>query len=116
ATDQASATRKVLHKATTGELTMPSTLDVSSTSAGEMFLGALVPGLLLVAAYIIYIAVLAFVRPKAAPTVPYEGKYDFGFAQQVFRSLVPPLALIFIVLGSIIMGVATVNQAGAVGA
>lgn len=116
ATDQASSARKILYKATTGELTMPSPFDVSSTSAGEMFLGALVPGLLLVAVYIMFIFIIAFLRPKMAPAVPYEGNYDARFAWRVLMALVPPLALIFIVLGSIIMGVATVNQAGAVGA
>ncbi len=116
ATDQASSARKLLYKATTGELTMPSPFDVSSTSAGEMFLGALVPGLLLVAVYIIFIFIIAFLRPKIAPAVPYDGKYDLQFAGRVALALIPPLALIFIVLGSIIMGIATVNQAGAVGA
>ena len=116
ATDQASTARKLLFKASTGELTMPSQFDVSSTSAGEMFLGALMPGLLLVAVYITYIFIVAAIWPKVAPAVHYEGKYDLRFALRVFTSLVPPLALIFLVLGSIILGIATVNQAGAVGA
>ncbi len=116
ATDQASAARKALYKVSTGDLTMPGQFDVSSTSAGEMFLGALVPGLLLVAVYIIFIFIIAFLRPNVAPAVPYDGKYDLQFAGRVIMALVPPLALIFIVLGSIIMGIATVNQAGAVGA
>ncbi len=116
ATDQASTARKFLYKASTGELTMPGQFDVSSTSAGEMFLGALVPGLLLVAVYIVFIFIVAALRPKIAPAVHYDGKYDFRFAGRVVLALVPPLALIFLVLGSIIMGIATVNQAGAVGA
>lgn len=116
ATDQASTARKQLYKDTTGELSMPSGFDVSSTSAGEMFLGALIPGLILVGLYIAFIAIIALLRPKLAPPVPYEGKYDFAFAGRVLLILVPPLALIFIVLGSIIMGVATVNQAGSIGA
>ncbi|MEM7619740.1 MAG: TRAP transporter large permease subunit [Pseudomonadota bacterium] len=116
ATDQASSARKALYKESTGELSMPSAFDVSSTSAGEMFLGALIPGLILVGIYVTYIAVLAFFRPKLAPAVPYEGKYDWAFALRVLLILVPPLALIFVVLGSIIMGVATVNQAGSIGA
>ncbi len=116
ATDQASSARKLLYKVSTGELTMPGPFDVSSTSAGEMFLGALVPGLLLVAVYIVFIFIIAFLRPKIAPAVHYEGAYDLRFAGRVVMALVPPLALIFLVLGSIIMGIATVNQAGAVGA
>ena len=116
AADQGSSIRKALHKATTGEISMPSTFDVTSTSAGEMFLGAFIPGLVLVGLYMLYILVFAFFRPSAAPAVPYTGKYDRAFAGKVFVSLVPPLLLIFLVLGSIMSGIATVNQAGAIGA
>ncbi|MGF1620328.1 MAG: TRAP transporter large permease subunit [Rhodomicrobiaceae bacterium] len=116
ATDQASTARKALYQENTGELVMPSHFDVTSTSAGEMFLGAFIPGLALVVLYMLYIGVFAFLRPKAAPTVPYEGKYNAQFFGGVALALIPPLALIFAVLGSIIMGVATVNQAGAIGA
>ena len=116
AADQGNSIRKALHKENTGELTMPSNFDVVSTSAGEMFLGAFIPGLVLVALYMIYILGLAFFRPKHAPAVPYTGKYDSAFAIKVFVSLVPPLLLIFLVLGSIMAGIATVNQAGAIGA
>jgi hypothetical protein len=55
ATDQASTLRKAAYKNVTGEFNIPSVLDVTSTSAGEMFIGALVPGLILVGLYIIYI-------------------------------------------------------------
>ncbi len=116
ATDQAGQTRQTLYKAVTGEIVMPSEFAVVSTSAGNMFLGALVPGLLLVGLYILFILGVAILRPKYAPAVPYEGKYDFRFAGQVFLAMVPPLALIILVLGSIIGGIATVNQAGAIGA
>ena len=116
ASDQASTLRKSAYKAATGEFSMPSVLDVTSTSAGEMFMGALVPGLVLVGLYIIYILIVALVRKGSAPPVPYEGKFDRVFAKRVALALTPPLALILLVLGSIILGVATVNQAGAVGA
>lgn len=116
ATDQASTARKALHKASTGELSMPSTLDVSSTSAGEMFLGALVPGIMLVLIYMAYILGYAFLKPSAAPAVHVTGKFDRRFWGRVALTLIPPLTLIFLVLGSIITGVATVNQAGAIGA
>ena len=116
ATDQAGQVRQDLYKEATGELTMPTEFAVSGTSAGEMFLGALVPGLVLVGLYIAFILIVAVLRPKWAPAVPYEGKYDLNFAGQVFLAMVPPLALIVLVLGSIIGGIATVNQAGAIGA
>ena len=116
ASDQASTIRKASYKAATGEFSMPSVLDVTSTSAGEMFMGALVPGLVLVGLYITYILIVAIFRKGSAPPVPYEGKYDRKFLAGVVMALTPPLTLIFLVLGSIILGVATVNQAGAVGA
>jgi len=116
AADQASTARKALYREATGNPSMPSAFDVSSTSAGEMFLGAFVPGLVLVVLYMLFILGFAFFKPSAAPAVPYEGNYDRNFFGKVFLILIPPLALIFLVLGSIIAGIATVNQAGAIGA
>lgn len=116
ASDQASTARKALFKEATGELSMPSIFDVASTSAGEMFLGAFVPGILLVLIYMVYILVFAIIRPKSAPAVHYEGARDARFWAKATMTLVPPLSLIFLVLGSIISGIATVNQAGSIGA
>jgi TRAP-type mannitol/chloroaromatic compound transport system permease large subunit len=116
AVDQADTGRKTLYKAATGEISMPSEFGVVSTSAGDMFLGAFVPGLVLVGLYMAFILGFALLRPKVAPAVHFDGRYDQRFLFRVLMILVPPLALIFVVLGSIIMGVATVNQAGAIGA
>ena len=116
ASDQASTMRKALYKEATGQISMPSVFDVVSTSAGEMFLGAFLPGILLVGIYMLFILLLAFVSPKSAPSVPYEGKMDKKFWLNVMLILIPPLTLIILVLGSIITGIATVNQAGAIGA
>ena len=116
ASDQASSLRKSLHKEATGEISMPSFLDVGSTSAGEMFLGALIPGLVLVGVYMIYILTVAMIFPKTAPAVRYDGRMDIKFWIRILFILVPPLTLIFLVLGSILSGIATVNQAGAIGA
>jgi tripartite ATP-independent transporter DctM subunit len=116
AVDQADTARKALHKSATGDITMPSEFAVTSTSAGDMFLGAFIPGLVLVGLYMTYILVTALIRPKLAPAVPVEGGFNRQLLLKASVSLVPPLVLIFIVLGSIIAGVATVNQAGAIGA
>ena len=116
AADQASTLRKAEYKEATGEFSLPSELDITSASAGDMFMGALIPGLILVGLYMLYILIVAIIKPKTAPPVPYAGKYDRQFAISVALSLIPPLSLIFVVLGSIILGVATVNQAGAIGA
>ncbi len=116
ATDQASTLRQVDYKAATGNFVMPTEFDITSASAGDMFLGAIVPGLVLVGLYVIYILAVALIRPSSAPAIPMEGRFDREFAVKVVLALVPPLALILAVLGSIIAGIATVNQAGAIGA
>ena len=116
ATGRAASLRKADYKEVTGEFSMPTEFDLTSTSAGEMFLGAMVPGLVLVGIYMAYILFMALARPKSAPPVPFKGKYDAQFIKRVILALVPPLTLIFVVLGSIVLGVATVNQAGAIGA
>ena len=116
ATDQASTLRQTEYKQATGQFTLPSEFSLTSTSAGDMFLGALLPGLVLVGLYMAYILISSLIRPKTAPPVPFQGRIDASFLMKVGLSLIPPLALIFIVLGSIIMGIATVNQAGAIGA
>ena len=116
AADIASTSRKAEYREATGEVTMPSEFDVVSASAGDMFMGAFIPGLILVGIYMVYILGQALIRSKTAPPVPYEGRYDRSFALRVLLALVPPLTLIFAVLGSILTGIATVNQAGAIGA
>ncbi len=116
AADQANTTRKADYRLITGEYSMPGDFDVVSASAGDMFMGAFIPGLILVVLYMAYIFISAMLKPEKAPPVPYDGEYDRQFFLQVFLALVPPLLLIFVVLGSIILGVATVNQAGAIGA
>ncbi|PWQ95960.1 TRAP transporter large permease subunit [Leucothrix arctica] len=116
AADQANTMRKELYREVTGEFSMPSQFDVVSASAGDMFMGALVPGAVLVGLYMLYILVVAWIKPSMAPPVPYDGEYDAKFLRNVLMALVPPLTLIFVVLGSILTGIATVNQAGSIGA
>ncbi|WP_423909174.1 TRAP transporter large permease subunit [Candidatus Spongiihabitans sp.] len=116
AAEQARTLRAADYKEATGEFTMPAALDITSASAGDMFMGALVPGLILVGLYMLYILITAILKPGTAPPVPYTGKYDRQFASKIGIALIPPLTLIFAVLGSIVTGIATVNQAGAIGA
>jgi tripartite ATP-independent transporter DctM subunit len=116
AADQAGTLRKADYRFATGDANMPTEFSITSASAGDMFLGAFLPGLILVGLYMAYILILALIRPKLAPPVHFEGNFDWRFARGVVLALVPPLALIAIVLGSIILGIATVNQAGSIGA
>ncbi len=116
ASDVANGLRINDYKNFVGTSSMPSDLSVTSTSAGEMFLGSLIPGLILVGLYVVYVLVYSFLKPKSAPPLKIEGSLDYNFFKKVFFALVPPLLLIVLVLGSILFGIATVNQAGSVGA
>ncbi|NVJ50911.1 MAG: TRAP transporter large permease subunit [Gammaproteobacteria bacterium] len=82
-------------------------------NVGDLFIGALIPGLLLVLAYMVYVLVRVAVNPSLAPAAESEAPIS---ARELLRSLVLPLTLIFIVLGSILSGVATPTEAAAIGA
>ena len=85
-----------------------------TVSVGDLFAGALIPGLLLVVLYILYLVAAAFFRPALMPA--YERSEDdvVSFVQ-ILRALLPPLLLIFAVLGSILAGFATPTEAAGVG-
>ncbi|MGI9409041.1 MAG: TRAP transporter large permease, partial [Hyphomicrobiaceae bacterium] len=88
-------------------------------SVGDLFAGALIPGLLLVSLYIAYTAALCWIRPSAGPAIPTEDLLagsDQSLAARVLHALVAPCVLIVAVLGSILVGVATPTEAAAVGA
>ncbi|BFM18669.1 TRAP transporter large permease subunit [Maricurvus nonylphenolicus] len=82
-------------------------------SVGDLFVGAIVPGLLLVGLYIVYVLFVAKWRPEQAPAVPRDK--DVSIAPILF-SLLPPILLIVLVLGSIVSGAATPTEAAGVGA
>ena len=84
-------------------------------SVGELFAGALMPGLLLVSVYMLYIVVLAFLKPSLMPAVEQEIDTDVTLLS-LLALLAGPLLLIVAVLGSILMGIATPTEAAAVGA
>jgi len=83
-----------------------------TVSVGDLFVGALVPGLLLVAMYMLYMLVYAALKPESAPPATGE-KVNAG---EIFKGLLPPLVLIMIVLGSILAGAATPTEAAGIGA
>ena len=87
-----------------------------TVSVGDLFVGALVPGLALVFLYIVYIVGTAFFRPASAPAVSINEIYTDSLPVQVIKGLAPPLLLIVAVLGSILTGIATPTEAAAVGA
>jgi len=88
-----------------------------TVSVGDLFVGALIPGLLLVSLYIVYIAGVALFNRDAMPAANNsDDTYDTNLLHDVIKSLAPPLVLIFAVLGSIIAGLATPTEAAAIGA
>ncbi|MFC1684538.1 TRAP transporter large permease subunit [Pseudomonadota bacterium] len=89
-----------------------------TVSVGDLFVGALIPGLLLVGLYLLYQVGVALLRPDAVPAIPAEERaQDAGrLGMRVLKVLVPPLLLIVAVLGSILGGLATPTEAASVGA
>ena len=87
-------------------------------SIGDLFAGALIPGLMLVGMYIVYQAAIAWLRPDRAPAISMGEVYadNDKLLSRVLHALVPPLALVIAVLGSILAGVATPTEAASVGA
>ncbi|MGV3655425.1 MAG: TRAP transporter large permease [Noviherbaspirillum sp.] len=92
--------------------------DQLGRSVGDMYAGALVPGLMLTGIYALYVFGYSMFKPGAAPALPPEARTLRGgaLAWRALTSLVPPLVLIFLVLGTIFIGVATPTEGGAMGA
>ena len=87
-----------------------------TVSVGDLFAGAVIPGVLLVGLYMLYLIVLSFAKPETMPSGEKTTAWDFVLIKKVFLVLLPPLFLIVAVLGSIIAGVATITEAAGVGA
>jgi tripartite ATP-independent transporter DctM subunit len=85
-----------------------------TVSVGDLFAGALIPGLLLVLLYVVYILAIALLRPNSMPAHQREDTEGVSVGR-VLKALAPPLVLIFAVLGSIIAGLATPTEAAGVG-
>lgn len=107
---------------TLGQIIPPSIVlivlgDQLGVSVGALFRTALVPGLVLAGAYALYLIGVATFRPAAMPALPSAAlERRGGVVPLVVKSLLPPLVLILVVLGSIVVGVATPTEAGALGA
>jgi len=113
----------ILASGTLGQIIPPSVVlvvlaDQMGISVGDLFIGGLVPGLLLAGLYALYAIGVAIFRPSAAPALPADVRDVDGLrlARQVVLVMLPPLVLILLVLGSIFAGVATPTEAGALGA
>ena len=109
---------------TLGQIIPPSVVlillaSVLNVSVGALFLAAIVPGLSLIGMYMIYVIIFAHIYPKQAPAMPYEEIIHFrnkGFSKEINQSLLLPLLLVVLVLGTIIGGIASPTEAAGVGA
>lgn len=108
---------------TLGQIIPPSVVlvvlaDQLGVSVGDLFVGALTPGVGLALLFAAYVSIVAMLRPERAPALPPEARRERGLALvlRVVTVMIPPLVLILLVLGSIFLGVATPTEAGALGA
>ena len=92
--------------------------DQLGKSVGDMYAGAFIPGFVLSGLYVGYVVLISFIRPHWAPALPPEARALRGgkLLLRVVTTLLPPLFLIFLVLGTIFIGVATPTEGGAMGA
>jgi tripartite ATP-independent transporter DctM subunit len=116
------ATGVIAASGTLGQIIPPSVVlvvlgDQLGVSVGDLFIGSLIPGLMMSGAFALHVLIVAFLKPDLAPALPAEVRNIGGKAlgKRIFQVMLPPLVLIFLVLGSIFFGFATPTEAGAVG-
>ena len=117
------ATGTICAAGTLGQIIPPSIVliilgDVFNVPVGDLFKAALFPGLVLVAAYTVYILIAAYLNPQIGPAVRIkrqEGETKKSQVISALFSIIPPLSLIVIVLGSIFAGIATPTESSAIG-
>lgn len=90
--------------------------DQIALSVGDLFLGAVFPGLILAVVYIVYLLIYSYFRPKAAPLPKVRPQISGRLVLSLLKDILPPAILIISVLGSIFAGIATVTEASGVGA
>ncbi|WP_372679966.1 TRAP transporter large permease subunit [Desulfosarcina sp.] len=118
------ATGTVAASGTLGQIIPPSIVlvligDIVGVSVGDLFMGAVFPGFLLVGLFILYILIISWLRPKWAPAIPKAELAAISprqLAARAGKALFPPLFLMVAVLGSIFAGIASPTEAAAVGA
>ena len=118
------ATGTIASAGTLGQIIPPSVVlvllgSVLNVSVGELFQAAVVPGLLLVVFYLLYIVFVSYISPEKAPVMPAEelkAFYSEGMWKKVVKAFVLPFLLILAVLGSIFAGIASPTEAAGVGA
>jgi tripartite ATP-independent transporter DctM subunit len=116
------ATGAIAAAGTLGQLIPPSVIlillaDVMGVPIGRLFIAAVIPGILLISSYIMYIILIALLKPQVAPVLPEALQlWDRAFLLRVMKSVFPALILILAVLGSIFFGIASPTESAALGA
>ncbi len=115
------ATGTICAAGTLGQIIPPSIVliilgDVFQLPVGDLFQAALWPGMVLVGCYILYILVISYLKPEMAPAITIADENRAGSLKAAVFAIVPPLALIILVLGSIFAGIATPTESASVGA
>ena len=105
---------------TLGQIIPPSIIliilgDVMGLAVGDLFKAAVIPGVMLIGAYVTYILVLSYIKPEYCPPIPVE-EDKATILKQAAKDIVPPMLLIIAVLGSIFSGIATPTESSAIGA
>ena len=122
--DKGLASGVICASGTLGQIIPPSIVlvlvgDILGVPVGDLFLGALIPGVSLAALYILYLLGISFFRPQAAPPIPREERTAIStpeLLKRIGKVLIPPLFLMLAVLGSIFFGIAAPTEAAAMGA
>ena len=119
--DKRLASGVICASGTLGQIIPPSIIliilgDVLQQPVGDLYRAALIPGLLLVTFYIIYVLALASIRKDAAPAMPSNDALLSVQYWAAFKAIVPALALVLIVLGTVFAGIATPTESAAMGA
>ena len=117
-------TGTVAASGTLGQIIPPSIVlvllgEIMNVSVGELFLAAIIPGFILVGLYMLYILIIAQIKPEWAPPIDQkilDAMTRRQLLEKVFKALIPPLALMIAVLGSIFAGIASPTEAASVGA
>jgi len=122
--DKRLTTGTVAASGTLGQIIPPSIVlvllgEIMNVSVGELFLAAIIPGFILVGLYMLYILIIAQIKPEWAPPIDQkilDAMTRRQLWEKVFKALIPPLALMIAVLGSIFAGIASPTEAASVGA
>ncbi|AIE72991.1 MULTISPECIES: TRAP transporter large permease subunit [unclassified Synechocystis] len=112
----------IVASGTLGQIIPPSVVlivlaDQLGVSVGDLFIGSLLPGLMMAGSFALYVLIIAWLKPTLAPALPMEVRNIGGqeLRRRIVTVMLPPLILILLVLGSIFFGIASPTEAGAVG-